>query len=447
MRHRKIGKENNNRPSYLEKTCYLFSMFDVIIIGAGLCGLSAARVCRTAGLSTLIVEASDRVGGRVWTSAAPATQCPVDWGAEWVIPSMHHEVMKLVAENRLGLLDDDAASPTMWKTTHTRFQGSYPDLQRHSTAFAESLQRIEQDAILWSNAKPTTTHPETTMRNYLRHVTPDIETAELIETALFPLTGADPEDLATRMLWAEIGFHNHSIDETLNASTKRISEGCGALASAIASELEGCIEYEQVVTHISRSNDRYVIQTEKTVYHAKHCVVAVPLKTLQNIAFEPHLSPELQETAKNSNAGRVAKAWALVRSEQPLGETLNSRSQLRYGYTRRLDGHYRLVCGQILGAETIPVTNSHAVALIKENWPDVEIIEAKVIDWTHEPFAKASWHSGRAGWASKTAAFRQPHKNLHFAGGDIAEQWAGWMEGALRSGKEVGQRIIAAAGH
>jgi monoamine oxidase len=142
----------------------------------------------------------------------------------------------------------------------------------------------------------------------------------------------------------------------------------------------------------------------------------------------------------------VAKAWALVRSHQPLDETLSSNSQLRYGYTRQVDAQQTVVCGQILSDGTTTVTTEHAVDLIEENWPGVEVIEAKVIDWTYEPFAKASWHSGRAGWAGKTAAFRQPHNNLHFAGGDIAEKWAGWMEGALLSGQDVAHRIIAATG-
>jgi monoamine oxidase len=84
---------------------------------------------------------------------------------------------------------------------------------------------------------------------------------------------------------------------------------------------------------------------------------------------------------------------------------------------------------------------------MEANWPGVRVIETAVVDWTHEPLAKASWHSGRAGWARKTAVFRQPIGNLHFAGGDIAETWAGWMEGALLSGQDVARRIITASGH
>jgi pseudooxynicotine oxidase len=420
-------------------------MFDVIIIGAGLGGLRAAQSCKSAGLKSLVLEASLRVGGRVWTDAAPATKLSVDWGAEWIIPSMHHEVMNLVKEHKLDLLEDSSSTPTAWQTRHTTYIGSYSELQKQNAAFAMSLKRIEQDAMLWLNAKPVTTQPETSAQTYLRHVAPDIETAELLEAALFPLTGADPEHLATHMLWAEIGFHNQSIDDTLNAPATRIAQGCSALAIALLKTLDGNIEYDQIVTHISQLENGYIIQTKKSIYQAKHCIVAVPLMTLSQIEMSPPLAQDSQDVANNSNAGRVAKAWALIRSKKPLGETLNSHSQLRYGYTRRVDAEHTLVCGQILSDGKNAITADDACNLIKANWPGVELIEAAVVDWTHEPFAKASWHSGRAGWAGKTSVFRAPRGNLHFAGGDFAAEWAGWMEGALLSGKAVGQRVVASS--
>jgi monoamine oxidase len=301
--------------------------------------------------------------------------------------------------------------------------------------------------VQWLNRQHVLVHPETPVRTYLKDISQDETTLDLLEAALFPLTGADPEMLSTHMLWAEIGFHNHSIDDTLNAPTCRIAEGCDALAKALAQQLGDNISYESVVSHISHQKNNYAVQTKDTIYHAKHCIAALPLMTLQNNSFDPPLAKDLQAIALNANAGRVAKAWALVESDTPLAETFHASSPLRYGYVRPLtEGKFK-VCGQILNNGNGPITTADATALMEANWPGVRVIETAVVDWTHEPLAKASWHSGRAGWAGKTAAFRHPLGNLHFAGGDIAETWAGWMEGALLSGQDVARRIITASGH
>ena len=60
---------------------------DVIVVGAGLAGLVAARTCQDAGLSVRVLEARDRVGGRSWTRQAAGTS--LDLGAEWVSPGHH----------------------------------------------------------------------------------------------------------------------------------------------------------------------------------------------------------------------------------------------------------------------------------------------------------------------------------------------------------------------
>ena len=85
-------------------------VYDVIIIGAGLAGLSAARHCQAAGLKVIILEANDRTGGRVWTRKDAKSGIAVDWGAEWIIPKMHHEVMALVKDAAL-ILDFTASQP------------------------------------------------------------------------------------------------------------------------------------------------------------------------------------------------------------------------------------------------------------------------------------------------------------------------------------------------
>ena len=81
-------------PAYLEDTSR--RQADVVIVGAGLAGLAAARTLVAAGVETLVLEARDRVGGRTYTTPAQnGTQ--LDLGGQWIGPSQHH-IAALAAE-------------------------------------------------------------------------------------------------------------------------------------------------------------------------------------------------------------------------------------------------------------------------------------------------------------------------------------------------------------
>jgi (S)-6-hydroxynicotine oxidase len=59
---------------------------DVIVVGGGIAGLTAARDLRAAGRRAIVLEARDRLGGRAWTGVLPGTDVRVEWGATWVHP-------------------------------------------------------------------------------------------------------------------------------------------------------------------------------------------------------------------------------------------------------------------------------------------------------------------------------------------------------------------------
>lgn len=411
-------------------------MFDVIIIGAGLAGLSAAAECEARGKSALVLEAGARVGGRVKSETQHGLT--IDWGAEWIIPEMHQQVMALVERGKLKLTWDASPLSIKWTTGDSENFTTYGALKLSNPAFANALETIEQDAKKF--LADGSLISEMSIRQYLNTLTTN-ETTSLLEEVIFPLTGGAPEFVSNHMLWHEIGYHNKSIDDTLDAKACRIEEGCDALAKILQHELKSNIRFEHSVSHISVKGDKCEVLCGGATFQSKHVICAVPLMVMDAITFDPPLPGDLQDTAKNSNAGRVAKAWGCCQSSLPLYETLNNEGGLRYGYARQIDDSHWLVCGQILVDGLGPVTKEVAADLIMKNWPSVEILSLEVTDWPREPLARASWHSCRLGWADKTKAFHTAHGSLHFAGGDIALKWAGWMEGALLSGKQVAQHV------
>src|SRR6202035_5935992 len=86
--------------------------WDVVIIGAGVSGLAAASDLRKSGLSVLILEARDRVGGRAWTRHEPELSAPIELGAEF-IHGRATETFDLLHETGKAALDTAGAHWTV----------------------------------------------------------------------------------------------------------------------------------------------------------------------------------------------------------------------------------------------------------------------------------------------------------------------------------------------
>ncbi len=411
---------------------------DVIVVGAGFAGLAAGRCLVSAGKNVVVLEASDRAGGRVWAKALGNNSMILDWGAEWVIPHLHPRVMAEVLRLKLAPDNGVTAARTRWETGSGVCFGSYQDMKRARPGFAEALEAIEIEA----NTRPALVNSEGNLRNYFARHTSTAEDADLLECTVFPLTGADPGHVAVRMLWDEISVHNGSIDETLDGDTHRFLEGVGQIGPALARELGGRVSYNAHVERIVDHGDYVVVSTADATFTARACIIALPLRALDSIAFLPTLHAQHMQAAQMSNAGRVAKIWAQVKSETPPDTILRVATPLRYGYARADEGNEWMLCVQYLVGDDAPVSIEKARSVLIEAWPEIEIVAVDVADWPSLPLAKASWHSGRAGYAASVEKFHAPHGNVYFAGGDIAKAWAGWMEGALISGGEVAERVI-----
>ena len=103
---------------------------DTVIVGAGLAGLSAAIALNRAGHEFLVLEARDRVGGR--THSAPIGgggggpgRRPVDWGAEWILPSLHPRMAALAERHGIALVDAYGGPGILWDVPGLRCEATY----------------------------------------------------------------------------------------------------------------------------------------------------------------------------------------------------------------------------------------------------------------------------------------------------------------------------------
>ena len=113
---------------------------DVIVIGGGLAGLTAARDLADAGRRVIVLEARDRLGGRTWTGTLPGTDVAVEWGGTWVHPHTQPGVERAI--ERYGLRMDPPMAPTtfVWHSDGQRHEG--PDVDAE---WRRALDEFEPD--------------------------------------------------------------------------------------------------------------------------------------------------------------------------------------------------------------------------------------------------------------------------------------------------------------
>ena len=174
---------------------------------------------------------------------------------------------------------------------------------------------------------------------------------------------------------------------------------------------------------------------------ARAVVVAVPLNTLGAISFEPGLSEAKRQGIALGQASRGIKIF--IHAIGPSGIENTIRPGHEFGY---LDTEYVLADGsQVLigfgiDAERCDATDLPSVqGALDRIMPGCQVLAATAHDWLADEFALGTWAIHRPGWYTHHhAAFQEPEGRVVLASGDIANGWAGFIDGAIESGLRGG---------
>ncbi len=415
---------------------------DVIVIGAGIAGLVAARDLKSRGVRVLLLEAGDRTGGRIWSSIFPGTDTVVEWGAEWVVTEHHHALRAETARYGVALEETADTFPPRWIIHGEEITGSYAEVKRLRPGFARMMAQIEKDAVQSSEYLKSAVC--LSMRDYVVSLKGDARDAGLVEAAFFGFTGGDPTDVAASALWTEIRFHGGSIDETIDAASTRLQGGGSRIIAGLVGDVGADLRLNHRVETIDDQDDLVVVTTQADLFKARKAVVALPLLAVTAIQFNPPLSGEMSTLSDKANAGRSVKVWALAQGPAVPGTCYFSGHPFGVSYARKIgEGRY------LLGA---PSLSASVMAMGEKGWkktfsglyPGLEILSATTYDWSADALIRGSWQVDRAGFGGCVApAFAKKCGNIRFAGGDVAEVWSGWMEGAILSGQQAAREIAA----
>ncbi|MFF2082804.1 flavin monoamine oxidase family protein [Nocardia sp. NPDC058176] len=446
-------------------------LVDVIVVGAGAAGLTAARALVAAGREVVVLEARVRVGGRTLNLEVPGSDTYVEAGGMWVGPGQDR-VLALVDE--LGF----ATFPTHVQGVNvgefagrmTRFSGRIPRLNPLVLADIGLTQlRLDRSARRIPLQAPwTAPHAREldgqTFDTWLRahsHTAAGRAFFRLITQAVWC---AEPEEMSA--LWAQFYIHSGGgVDSLINtaggAQQDRVVGGTQRLSIAMAEELGERVVLDAAVTEIDWSDTEVRVRAGQRQWRARHAIVAVPPPLVQRIRFTPGLPAERAHLLQRMPMGWTIKVNVVY--DEPFWRAQGLSGQANSD-TRALgtvfdagppDGNPAVLVGflEATHAQTASrLTPAQRRAVVLDDLAayfgprarnPVHYVEQ---DWAAEPFSLGCY--GAFATPSTLTRFgpelRRPTGPVHWAGTETATRWAGYIDGAIESGHRAAAEILAA---
>jgi monoamine oxidase len=427
--------------------------YDVIIVGGGFAGVTAGRESALHGRRTLLLEARDRLGGRTWS--AEWNGLPIEYGGAWVHWHQPHTFSELTRAGLAVSVSDDV-DRALWHVGDERRSGTVEErdaiVRRGWDRFVDGV----REALPQPHAPLTAlgelaafdrlTIAERMGELELDEEERDVLTAELESLAHAPLSDAGAVSV---LRWHALSGYSLELTQ-FTGGRVTIDEGTGALLGAIAGAAPRDTRLETPVAAVHQRGDHAEVHTRAgDVFGADTVVVAVPLNTLGAIEFDPPLPEDKRQAIALGQASRGIKVMIRARGEDVTQTAIRAGHPFGYLSSEALPGDgTQLMIGFGPDAQLCdPADRAGMQASLDQTLPGYELLDATAHDWLADEFSRGTWAIHRPGWyAHHHAAMRRPEASVILAGSDLANGWAGFIDGALESGLRAGAWAAARAG-
>jgi monoamine oxidase len=402
----------------------------VVIAGAGFAGLMAADRIARSGHEVVVLEARGRVGGRVWSAELvpgdPRTV--VERGAEFVLDG--YDVMRMLLSD-LGL---ELADTTM----------SYYQREPHGADETVSESELVECAQIVADAA-TTAPPQTPLaevasgwrgsRSALAAFLSRVETTNGVRAD--QLSAASVAGIASDLTWRP---------------SWRVAGGNQQLATGLAERLGASVHLNSPVRSVEHDEDGVLVRTEHGEVAADAAIVAVPMAVLRELAFAPALPGYLRAAWQRAGLAHNAKLHLPLTAPASASAVQSVPGRFWTWTATDGSGQVQPVLHAFAGTESGiaalevadgPAAWAHRAAALR---PELTIDTGRALltTWNDDPWAGESYTALTVDQApGDDQLITAPVGRVHFAGEHTAGQWAGLMEGALRSGVRAADEVLA----
>ena len=432
-------------------------------MGAGFAGLTVARSLTARGYEVRVLEGRDRVGGRSHTTTVAGV--PVDLGATFVGPTQT-EVLKLAAE--LGCPTtptyDAGKNLIRWRGRVRSYRSTIPKLSILELLDVSRIQwrfeRLGKQVPLgtpWT--APTADRLDhLTVEGWLRSVHAGKGTRDLMAIMARVTWGCEPNEVS--MLHAvhyikAAGGIGTMLDVKGGAQQDRFPGGTQQIALRMADELGDRVCLGSVVERIEHGASGVTVHTAAEAVTARAIVVAIPPAHRNSIAFDPGLPADRVDLATRWPMGNLSKVYAAYetpfwRTAGQSGEALSDDGAvfITFDVSPGDDGP-----GVLLGftdARTFDplepdARRAHALECFVRLFGDAAREPVDYLDhrWSAEPFAPGGPTAAvpPGAWTTYGHRLREPVDAIFWAGTETADQWTGFLDGAVRSGLRAATEV------
>ena len=443
---------------------------DVVVVGAGLAGLSAARSLGAAGVSTIVLEARDRVGGRVLNHDLGNGDV-VELGGEWIGPAQLR-VNKLVAELGLETFPtyDEGEHLLDLKGRVKRYTGEIPplpkaallDLGQSQFRFDRLAKRVPLEAP-WA-ADRADRWDEETFATWVRRNTCTASARFFWDVFAEAVFAAEPRDfsLLFALAYTNSGGGVNSLIGVRNAAQQdRVVGGTQLIAERLAESLGNGVRFGTAVRRIVQRTDGVTVEAQGVKVRARRAIVTLPPVLAGRISYYPALPARRDLLMQKMPAGSVIKINVIYdepfwRAEGRSGQAAGDRSPIKFTFDNSppggtpgvivcfLEGAQARVFGRLEPEERRRAVLASLVGYFgRRAGKPVDFVEQ---DWSAEEFTRGCYGAHMApGVMSQFApVLREPVGRIHWAGTETATAWCGYMDGALTSGERAAAEVLAA---
>lgn len=440
---------------------------DVVVVGAGLSGLCAARKILRQGVDVKVVEARDRVGGRTWSQAIG--QGRFDVGGQWIGPGQArvkalarelgletfstYTTGKKVLELEGKISTYKSSIPSLSMVSLIQMQGALSYLERvrkrvppSSPLAADNADQLDSETL------------ETWRRRFVK----SNKINGVLDAAIRTIFGAEARDISALyfLMYLNAGGGLLKLSEADGgAQQDRFVSGSQAISLALAQELGEAVMLERPVRKITQTQEGVEVVADGGAIAAHYVIVSAPPALAGRIEYEPAVSVGRDQLTQRFAMGATVKVLvtyerAFWREAGYSGEVVSSDGPFSIVYDNTShDGKQPALVGFIVGkharqwsSQPLADRERRVLAAFAKYFGDEARLcqEYHELDWGAEPWSRGCPVGGLPPGvlSSSFTHLRKPEGRIHWAGTESATEWMGYMEGAIQSGERAADEVL-----